>query len=200
LLLPRPSIHLALVASMQQLSSSPNASLHKSSFEVLLELSRLVLWRTKWTVEPIHQMLFNEQCSRQCAEGAEACEESSIGAGGWERWLFSPKVPYRKHEFGLFDVPHAYGGRLHEFSYWPSLSLNPGIWDLHEIKERLRLCKKATDQNWKIFDENDSLFEQRFSALCLASELAMGYFPAVIFSHIGNISAYDLSHQSRSSR
>jgi hypothetical protein len=36
-------------------------------------------------------------------------------------------VRYVLHEFGSMNATH-------DFSYWPSLSLNPALWDLHLVK------------------------------------------------------------------
>ena len=180
-------------------------------------------------------------------------------------------LPYSLHEFGLSppplpqpaspsssssDPPFSdiervfgngnglwYGGRVHDFSSWPGLSLNPRLWDVSAIKERLKECilgrrptyavghprpsrdkrgnysysssssssssssepkegnpkrivwkiEKKVD-GWPIFDENDTAFEHRFSALSLAAGLRMGFLPSLIFSHTGGQqSAYSLN-------
>ena len=149
---------------------------------------------TRTVRESLHQVLFNEQSTRACAEGSDQCNVSTLGHGGWPR-TSSSGIPYALHEFGLLDVPEAFGDRLHEFSYWPGLSFNPGLWDIGKIRQTLWRCKYDSDN---VFSETDDEFEHRFSMVAHACGLRMGYFPSVFFSHIGNISAYKLSNISRS--
>jgi hypothetical protein len=166
-------------------------------------------------LEPIHQILFNEQASRPCAVADKTCDYNIIGRGGWKRSLDlnlkgqNISIPYSLHEFGLVPVSGAYGDRIHEFTYWPGLSFNPGLWDLETIWKSscqilLRhdsLCSlSAIHEAWDdivLFDEEDKLFEHRYTILTHAADLRMGYLPALFFEHIGDVSAYSLNDNLR---
>ena len=146
-------------------------------------------------------------------------------------------VPYSLHEFGLApfiftpsptslksdpvdstssehdrniqnkEIIGAYGDRNHEFTYWPSLSLNPGLWNLQEIKKKINrfldgnsslsskdCCRRREVVNNEIFTETEVLFEHKFSTLCHAAGLQMAYLPSLLFEHIGgDVSAYVLN-------
>lgn len=150
--------------------------------------------------EVVSQVLFNEQTSRECAEGRTSCEMSSVGRGGWPRLSSQPychggqdsdtemqSFRYLVHEFGLLDEATV-------FSYWPGLSFNPGLWDLRAIVggfEQLGIGPS-------IFNEADPHFEQRFAVSALMAGLTMAYLPAVAFAHIGHEqSAYALNNFTR---
>lgn len=163
--------------------------------------------------EKIHQVLFNSQISRPCAEGdVGTCDIERMDKGGWSRIVsyslhvdsdvlampLVQEVEYCLHEFGLVhnDPYAAYCDREHDFTYWPSLSFNPSLWDLDSIK--VSLDSVLGGANVHYFDEDDLLFEQRFSALCLLGNLHMAYLPQLLLKHIGSdISAYTLNNLHR---
>ena len=151
--------------------------------------------RTSRSTEPIHQVLFNSQVSRECAVGdKKLCNVEEISRGGWHRTVTTPEnatIHYSIHEFGLIDT--SYSDRIHSFSYWPAFSFNPGLWDMQAVKEKLSICLNTTDP----MSVTDSLFEQRFSTTTLAAGLDMAYLPMVVFTHIGDISAYKLNQVQR---
>jgi len=177
----------------------------------LLKLARSVLYKTRNSNETIHQILFNEQSNRNCAIGNTSdCDADKIGRGGWERVSPVTNIPFSLHEFGLPLMSGAHGLRNHYFSYWPGISFNPGLWDLHAIKSRILHCKMTPQESQLknnrmtttttniIFDVNDDTFEHRFSMLSHAVGLRMGYLPAMIFKHEGIFSAYTLNEIKRS--
>lgn len=267
-LLARPLLHYSLghvVDGFNGAVLDGKESAQSHPFEHLLRAAACVMGgggrshsakRLSPAREQIHQVLFNEQASRPCAEGIKGCNLDLIGRGGWARTAsvdivipvegsvegqrtrnggpFGPNtrslvsedatilpkasvaIPYSLHEFGLVGGTAgavANGDRIHEFTYWPSLSLNPGLWDLDSIWERLASClQQCTSgvvdvKNYvlgeggglpcAIFNESDMLFEHRFSASCLAAGLKMAFFSAVAFRHTGNISAYELNDNRR---
>lgn len=107
-------------------------------------------------------------------------------------------VPYSLHEFGLISSFSS----IHDFTFWPGFSLNPGIWNLQEIKSRYSqyhrgCCKPNSLQENScedIFLESYSGFEHTFSMESYSLGLRMAYFPVLLFKHIGeNISAYTLN-------
>ena len=151
----------------------------------------------------IQQILFNSQSTRACAVGLN-CDYESIKFGGWERFVFynnTTSIPYSLHEFGIAshlpgsDKILSYGQRTHDFAMWPGLSLNPGLWNINSIKKMMNLCLNS--QNMKLFNEDEKLFEHRFSALGYAAGVSIGYLPSVLFEHTGDVSAYKLSHVKR---
>ena len=156
-------------------------------------------------VERISQVLFNEQSDRNCAVINQNCNVKLLGTGGWERFVnykltdinsnhtSKIEVPYSLHEFGVFN--YYSNERNHEFSFWPGMSFNPGLWDLEHITSTLSLCKR--DNPHELFDEFDKKFEHRFTALTLVCGLNMAYLPLQLFEHIGEISAYDLNNITR---
>jgi hypothetical protein len=148
------------------------------------------------------------------------CDYSTIGKGGWRRYIYASKtsenvyyinksstvltfnsfgtsspisIPYSLHEFGLAPlegIKDTYGGRDHDFSYWPGLSLNPGLWDLKIVNEKMKLFlnrkkNECKNENFNLFSENEILFEQQFSVIAHAAGLNMGYLGALLFEHIG---------------
>ncbi len=184
-------------------------------FRDVLLTSTILLHHSISDDDKIHQVLFNEQASRVCAIADDACDFNVIGMGGWNKVknisIFSDddiiylSIPYQLHEFGLVSSAAHQGGRIHDFSNWPGLSLNPGIWNLSEIYRVIQNCKIYHDYNKDdnsngdelIFDENDILFEQRFSVTAYVCGLNMVYFPSLIFGHTGDVSAYNLNNISR---
>ena len=151
----------------------------------------------------IQQILFNSQSTRACAVGMN-CDYETIKYGGWERFAFynnSISIPYGLHEFGIashlpgLDKILSYGQRTHDFAMWPGLTLNPGLWNINAIKTMMNLCLNSKDKNF--FNENEKLFEHRFSALGYAAGVSIGFLPSVLFEHIGDVSAYKLSHFKR---
>jgi hypothetical protein len=44
-----------------------------------------------------------------------------------------------------------------------------------------------------LFSKTEILFEQQFSVIAHAAGLNMGYLGALLFEHIGDISAYDIN-------
>jgi len=130
----------------------------------------------------IAQVLFNDQRSRPCAEGQLHC--STFGTEpytGWKREMSKPvnkvtgkeqvgdTIIYIEHEFGVTYPNHM------SFSYWPGFSLNPGIWDIHRLRDKMKLR----------FDEKDTLFEQSFALEALKSGLIFAHLPRQIFRHVG---------------
>jgi hypothetical protein len=224
LLLKEPSMHIDFLKSLDQIKynyyDNINNNLLKSSISSSLKDDHPFSWiiyacisiLSEQRNEKIHQILFNSQISRECAIGSEYCDIEKIHLGGWKREKNSNKpnnnhhfirssIPYSLHEFGLAPSVDAYDGRIHDFSYWPGFSFNPGIWDVTIMKEMLYNClddkydKNINNtENINIFNENDNLFEMRFSALGLASGGRMAYLHGMIFSHIGSdVSAYNLN-------
>ena len=169
-------------------------STHTNIFSAVLKMATEIINASSAT-EPIHQVLFNSQVSRGCAVGHRAsCDEENISRGGWLRnisSLVNTTIRYSVHEFGLMDS--SYSDRIHDFSYWPGFSFNPGLWDIQAVKEKLSVCLNETN----FMSETDSLFEQRFSMSTLAAGLEVAYLPMVVFTHIGDISAYQLNQVRR---
>ena len=186
LLLSRPELHPLLRTCLLNGRAAPT----EHPFVAALEAAARELRRGH-----VHQLLFNSQVSRECAEGAEDCALGDISRGGWP--ANGSAVPYSLHEFAAADSSSwdtAADARIHAFSYWPGLSLNPGLWDLQEVLRLGSCCSSG-----RLFAQQDPsvLFEQAFSALSLAAGLRMGYLPAVFFRHIGDVSAYVLSETRR---
>eukprot|EP00816_Leptocylindrus_hargravesii_P005515 CAMPEP_0196826832 /NCGR_PEP_ID=MMETSP1362-20130617/93837_1 /TAXON_ID=163516 /ORGANISM="Leptocylindrus danicus, Strain CCMP1856" /LENGTH=236 /DNA_ID=CAMNT_0042207427 /DNA_START=180 /DNA_END=887 /DNA_ORIENTATION=+ len=134
---------------------------------------------------PVAQVLFNDQSSRDCAEGKESCSQSKFkGVAGWCRVADSVgyKVEYIEHEFGIAYLEH-------QFSYWPGFSLNPAIWDLERMENAMGRLE---------FDENDTRFEQSFALKAMDAGLTFAHLPQVNFRHTGtSISSYVLNGQQR---
>lgn len=229
LLFKKPSIHIDFFKSLQQIKynyyDNFNTNLLKSSISAPIKDDHPFSWviyacisiLSEQKEEKIHQILFNSQISRECGIGREDCNIEKIHLGGWKREIFSNKpnnnhhfirssIPYSLHEFGLATSIDAYGDRIHDLSYWPGYSFNPGIWDLTIMKEMIYNCLddnynekiKNNENSINVFDENDNLFEMRFSALGLASGGRMAYLHGIFFGHIGtDVSAYNINNISR---
>lgn len=167
--------------------------------------------------EPVHQVLFNDQSSRPCAEGGD-CDRSLLGQGGWPREVCkdylhvhrkddkdhqirsSRCISYSLHEFGYISTASKTSSsiypfnRIHDFTYWPGFSFNPGLWDMNSIRYYLK-----DDIDWKngdmfVSDQSNLSFEQVYSILSYARGMNMAYLPIVMFKHIGEESAYDISN------
>ncbi|GMI07997.1 hypothetical protein TrVE_jg13318 [Triparma verrucosa] len=125
------------------------------------------------------QVLLNDQSSRFCAYASpiSSCLDSgNVGKAGWNRG------EYVEHEFGTVHP-------LHEFTYWPGFSLNPGIWDLR----RLRRGLEGVGERF-VFDHEDERFEQSFSVKCLNGGLDFAHLPRINVRHIGTeVSSYVLN-------
>lgn len=156
------------------------------------------------TMEKIHQVLFNEQSSRACAEGRDDCDLRSIGYGGWERSanlkinssIDNFEIPFALHEFGILSS-NLLSSRLHTFSDWPGFSFNPGLLDFDYIRKTLFDVVKGQGHYFRT-DLKHHSFEQLFSAILYSRGMNMAYLPLQCFSHIGsNLSAYDLMGQDR---
>jgi hypothetical protein len=162
--------------------------------------------------EDVHQVLFNEQSNRDCAEGKNSCFINSLGSGGWERTVCaniqmrnaskdenddSLCYSYSLHEFAYIDN-EIFSTRRHSFSNWPGLSLNPGLWNFEYIVNRFNIASQ--EYHRKVFvDENvDESFEQIFSAVAYALGLNMAYLSIIAFQHIGDVSAYTINGIKRS--
>ncbi len=170
-------------------------SQHRNVFSAVLKMAFDIINASSATTEPVHQVLFNSQISRGCAVGdRNLCAEEQVSRGGWSRSITSAAnatIRYSVHEFGLMDS--SYSDRIHDFSYWPGFSFNPGLWDMKAVKEKLSVCLHETN----VMSETDSLFEQRFSVSTLAAGLEVAYLPMVVFTHIGDVSAYKLNQIQR---
>lgn len=160
--------------------------------------------------EKVHQILFNEQSSRSCAQIRPDCDVNTIGKGGWSRYLqismdsnnvsASFNLPYAIHEFGLISGINLYQDRIHDYSYWPGVNFNPGIWDLSAIRAEMALCQDTRNMKYvdDEFEDGNTAFEHTYTALGLAAGLTMAYLPLLLFKHIGDdISAYDLNNVER---
>ena len=202
-------LHASLARAMQayetRISKSDSA---KHPFYHMLQMSIAILSSdvsgSTDARDWVHQVLFNEQGSRTCALGdLEACDTSIIGSGGWPQVKYVPlsitndsaiDIPYSLHEFGLLSSSDRFSdGRVHDFSNWPGLSLNPGLWDLRAIHRAVTSCRGSSH----MFDTDDTLFEQRFAVTGLAAGLTMAYLPALFFEHTGDVSAYSLNDRHR---
>jgi glycosyltransferase involved in cell wall biosynthesis len=179
-------------------SSTGNNNLLHHPFQSILMASIAILKQGN-----IQQILFNSQSTRDCASGAN-CNIDTMKSGGWERSVFydnNTNIPYSLHEFGIASsLPDShklvqYGDRTHDFALWPGLTLNPGLWNIAVIKKMLSSC--LDNQDRKLFDENDKLFEHRFSSLGYAAGITIGYFQSLIFEHIGDVSAYSINDNER---
>jgi hypothetical protein len=125
---------------------------------------------------PIHEVLFNEQSKRPCSLGdRERCDMSVITGGGWLQSVqcfdhcaamntcSDSTHMYSLHEPYLNSINNYYLKleeeivfyRDHSFSLWPGLSLNPGVWDLQEIK---RLWTTQYSSTVPIFNESITVF------------------------------------------
>jgi len=127
----------------------------------------------------IAQVLLNDQSSRECAydNHITPCDLNKLGTAGWSR-VTTNGIEYVEHEFGV-----VYEDQV--FSYWPGFSLNPGLWDLERMKQRLG--EKI------VFGESDDRFEQSFSLMCYDAGLIFAHLPKVNFRHIGTeVSSYVL--------
>ena len=130
----------------------------------------------------ISQVLLNDQSSRSCAEGRMSeCDSSGHkGKAGWER-TSRLGVPFLEHEFGVV-YPN------HQFSYWPGFSLNPGIWDIQRLQQKMTLT----------FDAEDERFEQSFSVKAYDAGLIFAHLPHVSVQHTGGeVSSYVLNGMER---
>ena len=98
-------------------------------------------------LEPISQVLFNDQTSRQCAYAYSHCPLLSTmqndveyrnyfnNLGGWTRRIHIGKaaslsessLTYQLHDFASQKPGD-------DFNYWPGLSLNPALWNLDQLK------------------------------------------------------------------
>jgi len=157
--------------------------------------------------EDVHQVLFNEQGSRDCAQGHDDCDVAALGQGGWHRDVCQSYdttpfndtaytcIPYSLHEFGYISSSDT--GRIHDFSVWPGFSFNPGMWDITSIVSAMG--DVISHNNGDLFVDKDTRFsfEQLFSSQAYVSGLNMGYLHMVLFKHVGDVSAYDMNNISR---
>jgi len=158
---------------------------------------------------PVHQVLFNEQSSRDCAIGSSRCHDSrsQLSFGGWKmhhdihihssRVSINASIPYSLHEFGLAALSSLTfsNHRNHEFSYWPGFSFNPGLWNMEAVRRSLVDYIGIGND---VFDVTDHGFEQKFSVLAYEVGLNMAYLPIVIFEEISREqSAYRLKNIKR---
>ena len=200
-------------ASADLLSSSLSGP--RLVFPRLVHMAKTILKQQRNS--SLAQILFNEQSDRACSLG-EVNTHSCGGAmdgGGWVREVKVHRVqdrkvlslPFQLHEFSL--LPN-FERRDQRFGYWPGLSLNPGIWDLHRIRTQLssHALKQPRDREdglvnsdelqvelpVPLFNEDSALFEQQFSLMTWFTGLQMGFLPAVIFQHIGDVSSYVLNN------
>lgn len=166
---------------------------------------------------PIHEVLFNEQSQRPCSLGNRGeCNMSLITGGGWlqsvqclnqcavVKTCSDSNLSYSLHEPYLNSMNNYYYAindelvhyRDHSFRIWPGLSLNPGVWDLQEIK---RLWATQYDITVPIFNESITGFEAQYSLKMYHAGANMAYLHECIFQHIGtDISAYSLNDMKRS--
>ena len=181
------------------------------------------------TNKHIDEVLLNTQWDRKCSLGyVSDCDEKFLSSGGWHRnasngpgKTCTKSLPFSLHEFGISpataDIRQAsgqYDFRRHDFSYWPGFSLNPGVWDVYRIAEKLQnecpqqkiiyggdgLTENLMRMSpWcNFFSESDSAFEHHFSILGHLNGIHTAYLHAVIFRHIGHeVSAYKLNGCSR---
>jgi glycosyltransferase involved in cell wall biosynthesis len=191
-LFDQPVLLDSLASAVLNIKKDDSRSTRDHLFESILLASMEILSKGD-----IQQVLFNSQSTRACAIGSN-CDYDTIKFAGWERFVLynnSISIPYSFHEFGISShLPGtnkllSYGGRTHDFAMWPGLTLNPGLWNVAKIKKMLISC--LHDQEGRLYDENDKLFEHRFSSLGYAAGVSIGYLPAVLFEHIGDVSAYE---------
>ena len=204
-----PVLHASLARAMRGYDNrADETDPAKHPFSRLLEMSKAILSSgdsgSAGARDRVHQVLFNEQGSRTCALGdLEACDTSIIGSGGWPQTKMvqlstvngsTVDIPYSLHEFGMLTSSDRLSdGRVHEFSNWPGLSLNPGLWDLRTVYRAVASCRGSSH----MFDTDDTLFEQRFAVTGFAAGLTMAYLPALLFEHTGDVSAYSLNDRHR---
>ena len=163
--------------------------------------------------------IITHDCSYKVWDGSDSTQSceilSEVGRSGWPRTAraFSNNgtmvdIPYGLHEFGLTPyTSYVYGGRNHEYSFWPGFSLNPAVWDLTLLTDLLDRCMEDSNvqsnlypgsYSMALFDETDIEFEHKFTALVYASGANIAYLPAYVFEHIGfQTSAYAESGQQR---
>jgi len=141
-----------------------------------------ILQHTVATAEPIVQVILNDQSCRDekrptdYASPDNRCPHRS----GWPRELDG--IKYRVHEFGIIHPDH-------DIAYWPGFSLNPAVWNLHEIK------KVFFQQGSGLhFNETDRLFESWFSMQVMDAGMRVAFLDEISFRHIGTKdSAYTLN-------
>ena len=127
--------------------------------------------------------------------GALDCNVAELEGGGWPYFFnystgsIYGQIPYYIHEFGVMPL---YSSRNHKFSYWPGISLNPGLWDLEKIRSLLE--KSNLTKDVLLFKNESPLFEQQFSLLMWFIGAKVSYLGAVLFRHIGDISSYTLNN------
>lgn len=175
---------------------------------VLIEGAQRILEKST-REERVVQVLFNEQAQRACAMGdSKLCRQQDMRFGGWERSVSISNdviLPYHLHEFGVMGT---FTQRLQDFSFWPGVSLNPGIWDVHHMKHIFQKflfedvangssSHSQSNDAWEYFNETAVLFEQQFSTFCWFAGLKMAYLESIPFRHIGDISAYSLDEENR---
>ena len=191
-LFDQPVLLDSLASAVLSIKNGDSRSTRDHLFESILFAAMEILNKGD-----IQQILFNSQSTRACAVGSN-CDYETIKFAGWERYALynnSISIPYSLHEFGILshlpgrDELLSYGGRTHDFAMWPGLTLNPGLWNVAVIKKMLITCLHGQDV--KLFNENDKLFEHRFSSLGYAAGVSIGYLPSILFEHIGDVSAYD---------
>lgn len=175
----------------------------------------------------VDEVLFNDQTTRHNAEFRHELLSSDssnpdqsftmmgfwnsqleiieLGFGGWKKVRnvmvnqVNLSMTYQLHEFGFHSEKFCNVERSHDFSYWPGLSLNPGLWNVNRIRSRIErtTVNSTASSSSSVFNPDAKLFEQEFSAIAFGSGLHVAYLPALVFRHIGQTSAYLLANASR---
>ena len=98
--------------------------------------------------------------------------------------------------------------------YLNHVCANVAVWDLFQLRQAWKsvlpcehdfVSDNALYQNMHfrssfhrgIFDETDVAFEHIFSVVGYLSGLNVGFLPAIMFRHVGSVSAYSLNNFTR---
>ena len=180
---------------------------------------------------PLYQRYHCKKSGSLTADGMDGVDDMlwnigyanpEVGFGGWARTvgvklrtdsrsMSDVDIPYSIHEFGLASNVEVYGDRIHQHSTWPGFSLNPGVWDLHQIRGAFNRCISRSHRGRRhlaagsdarvgvpLFDENDKSFEHEWSILAHSLGLTTSFFGASYFEHTGErVSAYVLNNYTR---
>lgn len=124
-------------------------------------------------------------------------------SGGWSRRLSLKEDGAEEEEEVRYNL-HEFGAMEHDFSYWPGLSLNPGLWDLSLIQCALSTTTgqqpspEQQEQAAMMFDPQDPRFEQSWSLRGYDAGLRVAHLPLNVFEHAGtDVSAYVMNGQHR---
>ena len=121
--------------------------------------------------------------------GGNGGEGGEGGATDPSRQARARGIEYNIHEFGS-----VYGD--HTFTYWPGFSLNPGVWDLAQLRASFERAHGLPLR----FNTSERRFEQQFSMAVSDAGLRTAHLraPGMVMRHIGtDVSAYELNNLAR---